>query len=235
MSASPPTGGGVGEARGRELVAVEARAGEEIGDLRAVGRVVGRACASQGSVSIAGSRIRRRRRRRRSLPRRAPPSGSRSGARCSSARWASSAGGAGEDRDRLQHRRREVEVEQHRGDRHRDVHRQRLAPGRGDRRLGRRARAPRAGRRRRAPRPARGCARRAGRPACAADGRSRAPCRRAADRRDHRRDASSPRPSMRARASTRKRPQSSAVPSTTEPQPRMPAATAPCSDAGSAA
>ena len=39
----------------------------------------------------------------------------------------------------------------------------------------------------------------------------------------------------RPRASARKRPQASAVPSTTEPQPRMPAATAACSTPGSAA
>ena len=38
----------------------------------------------------------------------------------------------GEDRDGLRRRRREAEVEQHRGDRHRDVHRQRLAPDLGD-------------------------------------------------------------------------------------------------------
>ena len=39
------------------------------------------------------------------------------------------AGRAGEDRHRLDRRRREAEVEHHRGDRHRDVHRQRPAPG----------------------------------------------------------------------------------------------------------
>ena len=43
--------------------------------------------------------------------------------------------GAGEERDRLDHRRREVEVEEDGGNRHRHVHRQRLAPGGVDGRL----------------------------------------------------------------------------------------------------
>ena len=148
------------------------------------------------------------------------------------------AGGAREDRHRLDRRRREAEVEHHRRDRHRDVHRQRLAP----RILGRvaqaAARAARADRSPRARRRARGCARRADRAGGGPGGRSPAsarrpsrtpsrPLRRHRLGRDARRDPACAASSTRAHASE--------VPRSTGPAPRIPAATAPWSDPGSAA
>ncbi len=133
---------------------------------------------------------------------------------------------------------REAEVEHHRRDRHRDVHRQRLAPGCRPRRRGSGARAGRAARSRRARPRARGSARRAGRAAGEPGGRSRAPCRRR--RGSHARSARRPPPVRRRRAtlscaSSSSRAHASDVPRMTGPQPRIPAATAPCSDPGSAA
>ena len=124
ISASPPPVSAPGE-----LLAVERRALEEVGELRPVARVVdgellrpGRAPRPQARAS--GSYRPplpplRRARTRAAAP--APPRGARAGRR------------AGEDRHRLDGRTREAEVEQHRRDRHRDVHRQRLPRLLGDR------------------------------------------------------------------------------------------------------
>ena len=174
---------------------------------------------------------------RRPPPRPPPPSGSRSAPRCSSARWASRPAVRARIGIAFTASRREAEVEHHGRDRHRDVHRQRPAPGLGGRVAEARARAPRAARSRRARRRARGCARRAGRAAGGRDGRSpaagppaRGPRARApGDAPPARR----PRPPRRAASSSRAH--SSAVPRITGPQPRIPAATAPCSEPGSAA
>ena len=92
-----------------------------------------------------------------------------------------------------------------------------------------RARARCAARSRRARRRARGSARRAGRPACAPDGRSRASSRRPRGSPARSRAGSRPRFASSSRA------HSSEVPRITGPQPRIPAATAPCSESGSAA
>ena len=124
--------GGVGDAGGGELVAVEGRAGEEVAELR----------ADSGASSSVGARPRRWPRHQaapavvgdRFLGVRGHQEADR--ARLLLGEVGEQAGGAGEDRDRLEHRRREAEVEQDRGDRHRDVEGQRLAPGLGDRRRG---------------------------------------------------------------------------------------------------
>ena len=131
-----------------------------------------------------------------------------------------------------------AEVEHHRGDRHRDVHRQRLAPRLGDRVAQRAREQRRAARSRRARPRARGSARRAGRAAGAPGGRTRAPCRRTRGSRVRRSPATaagSPPAATRSCASSSSRAHSSDVPRTTGPAPRIPAATAPCSDPGSAA
>ena len=167
MSARPVAG------RRPELLAVERRALEEVGELRAVALVVERELlVPRADVSSSVARTRPPPPRR--AARRKPIGCSRSSARCASrlavrARIGTALTAVGG----------EAEVEQHRGDRHRDVHRQRLARPRRPRR-GTRAQRRRARRSRRARRRARGSARRAGRPACAPDGRSPAPCRRAA-------------------------------------------------------
>ena len=96
-------------------------------------------------------------------------------------------------------------------------------------RRGTRARARRAARRRRARRRARGSAPRAGRAACAPGGRSPAASR------PPRGSRAPARPGSRSRARSSSRAHSSAVPRITGPQPRIPAATAPCSESGSAA
>ena len=82
--------------------------------------------------------------------------------------------------------------------------------------------ARRAPRSHRARRRARGCARRAGRAACAPDGRSRAPWRR---RPGVSRTIAAGSPSCSSR-----RAHDSTAPRITGPAPRMPAATAPCSE-----
>ena len=82
--------------------------------------------------------------------------------------------------------------------------------------------------RRRARRRARGSARRAGPAACAPGARSRAACSPAA------RISRASSAGSRSRARSSSRAHASAVPRITGPQPRIPAATAPCSDSGSA-
>jgi hypothetical protein len=71
---------------------------------------------------------------RRRAGRRSPPRRGRheeaDGPRCSSARWASSPAGPRKQRDRPDHGRRKVEVEEDRGDRHRDIHRAAACPRR---------------------------------------------------------------------------------------------------------
>ena len=130
-----------------------------------------------------------------------------------------------------------AEVEHHRRDRHGDVHRAAACPRPRRRRRGGGARAGRAARSPRARPRARGSARRAGRAAGAPDGRSPAPCRR---RRGSRAQSPGDARGLAAGAtfscaSSSSRAHASDVPRTTGPAPRIPAATAPCSDPGSAA
>ena len=104
-------------------------------------------------------------------------------------------------------------------------------------RRGRRARGRRAARSRRARRRARGCARPADRAAGAPDGRSPAPCRRPLDRLGELggdRRGLAPAATF-ACASSSSRAHSSDGAEDTGPAPRIPAATAPCSEPGSAA
>ncbi len=226
----------------RQLVAVERRSLEEVGELSAVARVVEQRLAPPTAVPRPPARASGR-------PLLLPCSyviassalaaiRKPTGCSCSSARWASSPAVRARSGNRLRSVCREAEIEQDSRDRHRDVHRQRPAPHPCHRVAAARARAGRAGRSPHARRRARGSAPRAGRAACAPGGRSPAPCR---PRRG------SPAPSLRRRCRAR-RPRSrspahpraaartrSAVPRITGPQPRIPAATAPCSDPGSAA
>ena len=94
-----------------------------------------RAAPPTGGVSTSGSSItcRLRGARTRSPPRPAPPCRKPIGCSLLLGEVREQAGGAREDRDRLDGVGREAEVEHHRRDRHRDVHRERLAPGLGDR------------------------------------------------------------------------------------------------------
>ena len=233
MASSPPTRAGDGEAGGGELVAIEARLGEEPGDLLAIDGIVGEGLLLPGQRLDSGlehdGASSSRRRRSRWPPRRAPPSGSRSAASCSSARWArrpavrASSGmaltmAAGKSRSSRQAamgmetfigsgRAQALATAGHEAAGEVDVHGRRSCD------------------RRQAP----GCARRADRPACAADGRSPASARRARGWRAATArtaaSASSP-PATRSRASTSTLAQSCEVPRMTGPQPRMPAATA---------
>ena len=164
--------GDVGQAarEPREPVAVERRALAEVGDLGAEGRVVERELLlPRSSLDVSA--------RTRPPPRRPPPARARSGApapRPDARAGRRCARGSARPSPTW----REPEVEQDRGDRQRDVHRQRLAPDLVDGVAeGARASAtfgPLTPARRRA----RGSVRRAGRAACAPDGRSREPCRR---------------------------------------------------------
>ena len=95
------------------------------------------------------------------------------GVSASSMQMGDEPGGARQDRHAANEAGRNIDVAQRRGDRHRDVHRQRLAPGLRAAPRQRDAPPRPSVRRRRARAPARSCARRADRPACAADGRSR--------------------------------------------------------------
>ena len=155
---------------GRELLAVERRALEQV------------ARAARGRPRRRRRAARPRAGARRQLPalvadrllRRARPSGSRSAARCSSARCASRPAVRARIGIALTTGGGEAEVEHDRGDRHRDVHRQRPAPRVGDARRAGAGEQRRAGRSRRARRRARGCAPRAGRADGGPDARSRA-------------------------------------------------------------
>ena len=225
--------------RPRQLLAVERRALEQVGELRAVGGVVERELL----VPRAGLdlRLEHHGARTRSPPRRLAASRKPSGCSCSSARWASRLGGARQDRDRLDRRGREAEVEQHRGDRHRRRSSAAACP-RPRRRASRNAARERDVRpaHRRARRRARGSARRAGRAGrCTRMAEARAalpPAAWIAARELARR-----RPPAR-----RRRPPAPAPPRAAARTPRRcrgspgrsrgcPAATAPCSEPGSAA
>ena len=199
-------------------------------------------CSAHGRVSTSGASISRRRRgaRTRSPPRPAPAIRKPSGCSLLLGQVGEQAGRAREDRHRLHGGGREAEVEHHRGDRHRDVHRQRLAPGLGRRR--------------------RGSARASSdvRPAHAAlvgeledplGARVERPVHRMAEARQpaRRRRGSRARHLAGDRRRARRPPPPSPAPpraaartprpcrGSTGPQPRIPAATAPCSDPGSAA
>ena len=117
-----------------ELSPVEGRTLEDVGDLVCgSSRRRGRAAPPRGgsrpparaSLPPEGRTSRRPQRRRQG--------GSRWGSPVPRRDVGEKAGGAGEDGNRLDDGRNEAQVEQHGGDRHRDVHRQRLAPGVGDR------------------------------------------------------------------------------------------------------
>ena len=177
MSASPPAAAGGREAGGRELLAIERRPLVEVRELGAVARVVGRELLGPRAGLHAG---------REDHPRPVLVLHGLLGARGHQqadrlllllGEVGQQAGGAREDRDGLHCRRREAEVEHDRRDRHRDVHRERLAPRLGHARRASAGRAVRGARSPRGRRRARGSARRAGRAAGGPDGRTRAPCR----------------------------------------------------------
>ena len=127
---------GGGEPRRRQLLAVEGRALEEVGELGAVARVVDGELLGPGAGLDLG-------REHQSGPVLRPalvldrllgPPRHQEAERLLLllGQVGEQAGRAREDRNGLHGGGREAEVEHHRRDRHRDVHRQRLAPGLGD-------------------------------------------------------------------------------------------------------
>ena len=231
------------DAGGGELLAVERRALEEVRELHAVARGRrARAARPRERLDLGGEHQLGRRRtaaRTRPPPRPRPPAGSPSGRSRSSARCASRPAVRARIGTAFTGVRREAEVEHHGGDRHRHVQRQRLSHAVGDG-VAQAPREQRRGARSRRARPrARGSARPAGRAAGAPDARTPAPCRRpmrgrAGDLRP-RPPPARRRPRPAAAPASRSRAHASAVPRTTGPQPRIPAATAPWSEPGSAA
>ena len=224
-----------------ELLAVEGRALEQVGELLAVGHVVERGCSSHGRVSTSGRASAPRRRRSYSIASSAcaghqeadaaaaaPRRGGRAGPPCGRGSAPAFTGADGKPRSSIT---AAIGIETFivSGLPQASATASRNAAGE----------QRRAARSRRARRPARGSARRAGRAAGAPGGRSpgslppaawiaaRDLARRPRRARRRRRPAPAPRSSSRAH--------SSAVPRMTGPQPRIPAATAPCSDPGSAA
>ena len=134
MSARPPAGGGRREARAGQLGAIEARMIEEIGELTAIGRVVG------GRLSLPGRGLDlwlEQAHRRLRLVFRSDVADRRLGLGGHEeadrrlrllGEMSDQAGDAGEDRHAARQHDRRADVAQRRGDRHRHVHRQRLAP-----------------------------------------------------------------------------------------------------------